>query len=260
MASKPFFRSLFFPLFLALGLQAAGWEESPQLAKIFRDAGVTGTFVLYDPAERKLTLTGLERARTRFVPASTFKIAHTLIGLSVEAMKDVDEPIPYGGEEKMALRKAMALSKVPVYQALARRIGPERMKEGLELLRYGNRKIGDKIDRFWLDGPLEISALEQVEFLEKVANGRFSLPGTVFNQTAEILLQDEKGEWALFAKTGWASTPDPEVGWWVGWVEKGERIYPFALNMVVENKEQLPLRIELGKACLRELRMMERGK
>ena len=41
------------------------------------------------------------------------------------------------------------------------------MKKYLEAFHYGNREIGTQIDRFWLDGPLRTTALEQVEFFEK---------------------------------------------------------------------------------------------
>ena len=67
----------------------------------------------------------------------------------------------------MGLRKAIAISNVPIYQELARRIGLERMKHYLKSFEYGNTDTGEIIDRFWLDGPLEISALEQVNFLKK---------------------------------------------------------------------------------------------
>ena len=36
------------------------------------------------------------------------------------------------------------------------------MKENIEKLDYGNKNIGESVDTFWLEGPLEISSLEQV--------------------------------------------------------------------------------------------------
>jgi len=36
---------------------------------------------------------------------------------------------------------------------------------------YGNRDIGGGIDRFWLTGDLRISAVEQFEFLRRLAAG-----------------------------------------------------------------------------------------
>ena len=77
------------------------------------------------------------RAKKRFTPASTFKIANSLIGLDVSAVKSVDEVLPYGGkpqrikewERDMGLREAIKMSNVAIYQELARRIGIERMRK-----------------------------------------------------------------------------------------------------------------------------------
>jgi len=49
-------------------------EERPELGKYFSDAGVDGTFVLLDPQTKKIVAYDFRRARTGFLPASTFKI------------------------------------------------------------------------------------------------------------------------------------------------------------------------------------------
>ena len=69
----------------------------------------------------------------------------------------------------MGLRDAIKMSNVPIYQELARRIGLERMREGVKKLGYGNMEIGSVVDRFWLAGPLAISAVEQTDFLRRLA-------------------------------------------------------------------------------------------
>jgi beta-lactamase class D len=65
--------------------QAAGWEENPKIGQLFKSAGVNGTFVLYDATAKAYTGYDQARAEKRFVPASTFKIPNSLIGLSVGA-------------------------------------------------------------------------------------------------------------------------------------------------------------------------------
>ena len=63
-----------------------------------------------------------------------------------------------------------------MFQEVARRTGKVRMKEWLERLDYGNRDIAGGIDHFWLQGGLRVSAIEQVDFLRKLAEG--ALPTT----------------------------------------------------------------------------------
>ncbi|ABS64623.1 Beta-lactamase [Parvibaculum lavamentivorans DS-1] len=247
-------------LFAVAGNAAAG--ERTDLETLFEAEGVNGTFVLFDVEKDELTAVDAERAERRFPPASTFKIANSLIALETGAVADVDEVLPYGGkpqpfkqwERDMSLRKAIAVSNVPVYQEVARRIGLERMKEMLSKLDYGNRDPGTVVDRFWLDGPLEISANEQARFVTALATNTLPLSNRSQEMVREILLMEEIGGAKLYGKTGWLFHDDEvDIGWFVGWVEREGKIYSFALNIDMDDKEQVGLRVPLAKKLLREL-------
>lgn len=159
--------------FSGAAANAVGNEVRDDLISVFQEHGVTGTFALYDVSADRLTLVNAKRAETRFVPASTFKIANSLIALEIGAVKDENEVIPYGGkpqpikawEKDMAMREAIMASNVPVYQELARRVGLDRYAVWLDRLNYGSRQTGSDVESFWLNGPLEISAVEQTRFL-----------------------------------------------------------------------------------------------
>ncbi|MCC6698181.1 MAG: class D beta-lactamase [Candidatus Hydrogenedentes bacterium] len=241
--------------------RALEWIENAEVGELFRTAGVDGTFVLLDAAAQTCTGHNEARARKRFVPASTFKIPNTLIGLTVGAVQSVDEPLPYGGqpqplkswEKDMGLREAIRVSNVPVYQALARRIGLERMQENVSRLDYGNHEVGASVDTFWLKGPLEISAIEQTQFLGRLAQDKLSFPAIHQASVREIAKLDEGDGWVLYGKTGWANFPDSGNGWWVGWVQRDRQIYSFALNMDLRDASEAGKRVEMGKACLKAL-------
>ena len=244
--------------FFCLAAHASEWTASADVAALFKQAGVTGTFVVYDiDADRYLGY-NRSRAETRFVPASTFKIANTMIGLSVGAVENVDEVLPYGGapqpfkswERDMSLREAIALSNATIYQVLARRIGLERMRKNVTELQYGNSDIGTRVDTFWLEGPLAISAVEQSRFLARLVAGDLPFPQHVQRITREIVRLEQGEDWALYGKTGWMNAPGSGVGWWVGWIEKNERAYTFALNIDILKSSDAGKRIELGKASL----------
>ena len=249
------------PLFVASGIQAAEWQDSPAVSAAFRSAALEGTFVLYDVAADRYSVHDRIRAQTRFVPASTFKIPNTLIGLTVGSVKSVDEVLPYGGgkqrfkawEQDMHLRDAIKVSNVPVYQELARRTGLERMREQLARLDYGNRDTGTVVDRFWLDGPLKISAEEQTRFLARLAQDALPFPKPAMAATREIALVERAPGYTLYAKTGRTFDDKRDIGWWVGWVEKGGKVYAFALNADMASDADAPKRIEVARASLRAL-------
>ena len=242
---------------------AAEWKDSAQLAELFRREGVRGTFIVHDVAADSYTVHDRRRAETRYVPASTYKIANSLIGLASGVVADVDQVLPYGGgptrrpewAQDMSLREAIRVSNVPVYQGLARRIGLERMRAGLRRLEYGNMDPGTVVDQFWLDGPLKISAYEQTVFLDKLVQDSLPLPKAAMASVRAILRQEGSAE--LYAKTG-LGTPGggPDIGWWVGWVNKDGKLYTFALNLDIPDNDTGAKRVPLGKASLQALGLL----
>ena len=238
-------------------------KEPTPLAKLFEARGLNGTIVVVDLATGRRTIHNPGRARQPFIPASTFKIPNSLIGLDAGVVRDVDELLPYGGkpqpypywEHDMALREAMKLSSVPIYQELARRIGPTRMSAGVRSFQYGNGEIGPVIDRFWLDGPLKISAVEQTEFLARLVQGTLPASPRAVEAVKEITLQEQAGDRALHFKTGFGHKQPPYIGWVVGWVKKGDRVSIFALNVDLPRLAEAEQRVLLLKECLAALEL-----
>ena len=156
-----------------------------------------------------------------------------------------------------SLRSAIKLSQVPAYKELARRIGTERMQANIKKLPYGNESIGSKIDSFWLEGPLKISALEQVKLLTKLARKQLPYPQKAQQQVCDITVLKQTDAYTLHGKTGWATdnikTP---VGWFVGWAEAKNNLYVFAMNMDLTDAAELPLRESITLECLRTLKLL----
>jgi beta-lactamase class D len=237
-------------------------KENEALAKLFEQQGLKGTFVLCDVAGT-MQAHDAQRAAKRYIPASTFKIPNSLIALETGAVKNVDEIVPYGGkkqpfpqwEHDMPMREAIKISAVPIYQEVARRAGIERMREWVTRMGYGNQEIGTVVDRFWLDGPLEISAIEQTDFLARLLKGAFERKEENMKAVSEITVLEKSGAYVLHGKTGWGTIGDNDIGWWVGWIEKdGKTTATFALNVDMPGKQDdAPKRVPLGKACLSEL-------
>lgn len=242
------------------------WKQDASLNLAFQEQNVQGVFVVLDPASNTVITNDIPRARRQFPPASTFKIPNTIIGLVTKAVKDVDEVLPYGGhpqpikewERDMSLRDAIRISNVPVYQELARRIGAQRMSQQIQNFQYGNATIGEVIDRFWLDGPLRISAVEQTLFLQRYLSGK--IPGTeptipVLNSITLLETSPDQSS-NLHGKTGWCIAEKPAIGWWVGWIQSSSQNQPicyFALNIDMPDSSDAPKRLIIGKQLLKKL-------
>lgn len=241
-------------------------HEFPNFKAHFENAGVTGTFVIYDPTKDSTFVHNKTRSNQRFRPASSFKVANAIIALDTGVVRNIEEVIPYGGtreyfknwEQDMTIDQAMRVSNVAVFHTIARRIGLEKYRDTLEAYGYGNADPGMSIDnRFWLNGPLEISALEQVEFFRKVTAAELPADANAIAWTKEMILYEETQSYRIYAKTGWVGPDDPQIGWWVGWVEYDDFTYPFALNIDIRKDEDAPKRLTIGKACMRDLLGLE---
>jgi beta-lactamase class D len=208
--------------------------------------------------------------KTAFLPASTFKIPHSLIALDTGVVGDADTDVfkwdgvrrPFEAWNRdHKLRSALAASAVPVYQQIARRIGAERMQKYLDAFEYGNRNIGGGIDRFWLTGDLRISAIEQVEFLDRLRRGvlpvsrraqeitRDILPGV---KTDGALIRHKTGLVGIDDRTEAGSMHTP-LGWIVGWAEKGSKETLFALNLDIRDNRHIASRLKLTEQLLDDI-------
>lgn len=241
---------------------ATATVERAELAKHFSAAGVTGTFALYDVAADRLSVHDGKRANQRYAPQSTFKIFNAMIGLDTGAVKDELEVLPYGGkpqlikewERDMNLRHGIRISNVPVYQELARRIGARRMQHYIDLVGYGNRELGTVIDRFWLDGPLEISAVEQARLMARLAQRQLPFSERSMLTMRSMIQQEDTQGYTMFAKTGWGfHSATAQIGWLVGWIEKEGKPYAFALNIDILNNADAAKRHALVRDCLNTL-------
>mgnify|MGYP000178968997 FL=1 len=235
--------------------------NTSSLDDVFARHGVNGTLVIYDVQKNGYWLHNAGRAAERFYPASTFKIFNSLIALSEGVVKDADEVFyRYSGESWKAdasLRSAIKISQLPAYKELARKTGLERMQQNITRLSYGNGTIGDKIDSFWLQGPLKISALEQVQLLTKLAQHKLPYPPAAQQQVCDITVLKQTDAYTLHGKTGWATDNIAvPVGWFVGWVEAKGKLYVFALNMDLTDAADLPLRESITLECLRTLKLL----
>ncbi|APC14240.1 hypothetical protein BLL42_00215 [Pseudomonas frederiksbergensis] len=212
-------------------VEMMGWGQ------IFEAFNTNGTIVVTDErgGESKTFVYNKERSGQRFTPASTFKIPHTLFALDSKAVVDEFQVFKWDGEineipthnQDQTLRSAMRYSALWVYRGFAKQIGERKAGEYLNNINYGNQSTSVKARDYWVNGGLEVSAVEQVEFLRKLYRNELPFKREHQLLTKDIMVVGAGHEWVMRAKTGLGK----QVGWWVGWVELPTGPVFFALNI-----------------------------
>jgi len=236
-------------------------EKSIKWKKIFDKYNVNGTFVLKDISNNKVKIFNQKRSDIEFLPASTFKILNSMIALQTSAIKTVNDTIKWDGIDKgwkqwnkdQTMKTAMPISCVWFYQELAKRIGKEKMQKWINKCNYGNKKIGNEIDNFWLEGDLKISAKEQISFIEKLINNSLPFDKKIQETVKKIMITDLTVNYIIHSKTGWTN----QIGWNVGYIETQNNMWIFAMNMDIIDKKDAKYRKKITYEILKSEKIIE---
>ncbi|MBN9543127.1 MAG: class D beta-lactamase, partial [Alphaproteobacteria bacterium] len=189
----------------------------------------------------------------RHSPFSSFKIPIALMGFDSGILKNENSPKvdfteetrknfePWYFPHKYPIQMFSARSQTPsswmkysvvwFSQYVTVKLGMEKFQDYVNKFEYGNKDIsGDKgknngLMNSWIQSSIQISPIEQVNFIEKLSNKNLPISKQAQEQTIKIIkLEDVWDDWKLYGKTGGSKTN----GWFIGWVEKDGRTIQFA--------------------------------
>ncbi|MBW4622074.1 MAG: class D beta-lactamase [Cyanosarcina radialis HA8281-LM2] len=240
--------------------------KTPNLEKAFQELRINGSIAIYDKNNQQFYERNPARNNTAFFPGSTFKILNALISLETGTVRDDVAVLTWDGIVRQIpawnrdtnLRQAFKDSTVWFYQVLARKNGHERMQNFVEQSGYGNRQIGtpDKIDRFWLEGPLQITPKQQIEFLQRLERNDLPFSQRAIDLVKDIMIIEKTPEYTWRSKTGWIDSVNPNIGWIVGYLEQNDNVYFFATNMVMTDAKDAPKRLEVTRRSFKALGLL----
>jgi len=245
-------------------------EIDNSLKKYFDENKVDGCFALMNNGTGQFTVYNLSRYRdSSYLPASTFKIVNSLIGLQTGKITNDSMVIKWDSVTRrveewnhdLTMYKAFRVSAVNYYQEVARRIGKDTMQLWLDSIKYGTRKISTRVDSFWLDNSLKITPDEQLGLVKKLY---FDDLKPFFKSYQEMvkraMLFEDNTNYRLGYKTGWGFKENGHaIGWVVGWVEENNHPAFFVLNVESPdpNADMWTIRMKLLKSILKQLGYLE---
>lgn len=232
--------------------------EDRELKKIFDEKGIDGTIVITSLKSEQSFIHNDSRAERRFAAASTFKIPNSLISLEEKVVSGKDSILKWNGQiydyaswnRDQTLESAFKVSCVWCFQDIASQVGPEKYLSYIGKLPYGKLSQPFKTTTFWLDGSLKISAIEQIDFLKAIYLRSLPFSSSTYDALQEIMIAEKTSDFVIRAKTGWAARVDPQVGWYVGYIETTGDVWFFATNIEISNSTDLYLREYITREAL----------
>lgn len=203
-------------------------REHKDWGKYFEDKGIKNAcFIMRDNNHESVHYYNRARCLERFLPASTFKVANSMIALETAVASDDQLVIKWDGvarrpewDKDMTMREAFKVSCLPYYQEIARRVGPARMKHYIDTMQYGNMKMEGNIDNFWLNNSLQISPDEEMGLLKRMYFAELPLSERTQRIVKTMMLREQTPQYNLFYKTGTGIVGDKTIYWIVGFAEK----------------------------------------
>jgi len=245
------------------------YETKDSFGKLLDSLNVKGSILIYDTQLKTYYSNDFKWAKIGKLPASTFKIPNSIIALETKIIESDTTLIKWNGEKRglpvweqdMTFAKALQVSCVPCYQEIARKVGVKRMKSYLAKLGYPGMEVDSaNIDYFWLKGKSKISQFEEIDFLYRFYNSELPIAERTTVIVKRMLVRNTAKGYILSGKTGLISG-DKMIGWFVGYVVKGDNTYYFATNLEPGEKMDgnafTDVRIGATNAALRQMGIIE---
>ena len=214
----------------------------------------------------------------RVTPASTFKIAVSLMGFDAGLLTDVNTPALPFREGDVAWNPAWRKTVDPeswirdsvvwYSQRITRALGADRFRAYVTRFGYGNADVSgdtgqaDGLTRAWLSSSLAISPLEQVAFLSRLARHDLPVSEVALAMTETLTrIEAPSDGWAIHGKTGTGFPRNPDgsldeahgYGWFVGWARRGPQTLAFARLIQDDRREAGSAGIRARVAMIAEL-------
>ncbi len=257
-------------ILIALWISQSGFAQATiekDFKAQFDQYGVDGCFVLFNQADNEFLRYNPALCDSGYIPASTFKIPNSLIALEEGVIKDTSQIIKWDGHEwpnkswnqDQTLKTALKYSCVWVYTDLAEQIGIDKYYDYIRSFDYGNENLTGPPSRFWLAGLFRISANQQIDFLRKFYNYNLPVSNRSIDVVKDLIILERTNSYILSGKTGGGLLTDSDyIMWLVGYVEKENRLYFYAMNFKTDDFNKLSqARYNIVKDILLELKLIE---
>ncbi|MCQ4688013.1 BlaR1 family beta-lactam sensor/signal transducer [Clostridium sp. SL.3.18] len=212
--------------------------EAMDLSSYFK--GTDRTFVLYDTVSDRYQIYNQELSTKRISPDSTFKIYSGLFALEEDIIHYDASGQKWDGttysfdtwNKDQTLATAMQNSVNWYFQNLDIQLGYQKLYSYYKKISYGNCNLTAGINYYWAESSLKISPVEQVMLLSNLLENKWAFEEENVQAIKNSLFISDTAIGRLYGKTGTGVVNGQSSnGWFIGFLERGERVYCFATNL-----------------------------
>jgi len=240
--------------------------KSQDFEKYFIDSGVKGQISIFDLEDQKWTFSNFNRATKGSLPASTFKIIHTLIALEENVIAGKNDTLRWDGKVKSFksypipnwnkdndLEMAFKNSTIWYYEEISKKIKKSKYRRHLKKNKYSNRKFRNaKGFDFWNYGELKVTPIEQIEMLLKLYSNKLAFKPEFQELTKELMTEQESIDYILKSKTAW-TYDKVDIAWYIGYIEFNKNVIFFATRIEKPIDKEIKDFSKLRKSITKEI-------
>ena len=223
--------------------------------------GFNGSFVLYNMKIDQYFIYNRDKSTTRTAPDSTYKIYDALIGLELGIIENDDSVMKWDGkknpyhewDQDHTLESALRNSVNWYFQEIDKKAGKKQLYSYYKKIAYGNNNLAGDISDYWMESSLRISPVEQVLLLKNFYTGSLDFSNENVKTVKNAMKLSENNSAVLYGKTGTGALNGKNVnGWFVGFVEKEDNVFIFAVNIQGKDNAGGKIAAETALAVLRD--------
>ncbi len=221
------------------------WVVHDTFKPYFDNCGLSGSTIVHELGTEIYHVSDTTAIYYPSLPASTFKIINMLIALETGVIKSENDVVIWDGKtdttkygyrpeiyHDMSIKEAFQSSAGWVFIKLAEKIGKHNYLRYLKAANYGNLNLSEKDLDFWNFGEFGISSIQQIDFLEAFYTEKLPFSAKNCQIVKKVMLNEKNNKYTLSAKTGWTRADNTNTGWWVGFVEKENKVFFFATRLL----------------------------
>lgn len=120
--------------------------------------------------------------------------------------------------------------------------------------------MSEKGTDFWNYGNFAITPINQINFLVRLYDEKLPFSEKTIKTVKKIMISENTPGFRIYSKSGWTQKNGQDIGWWVGYIEKKDKIYFFATRLLKEETKELrefgDLREEITRKILTEMEIL----